>query len=227
MGRRLAPARRCRASVRFVPRRGSSGFWEGAERAYFGQEEVSPGTLPVSWRKLSNGPMTPMAPPLGPLSLSLPVIMAPWPHGPAAEAALAHTGPVLIRGVHDVVDRGVQLGVIDGAAAVAEGLAAALVGEGGIGVPGVAGGGRPSGVLVMSLPEHGPIPSMRRKGNCWDNARMERFVGSLKRGRTICGSSPPAKRPDFLSPSPGTASDGRRGVKSDLTAKGTAGRAHP
>jgi len=91
------------------------------------------------------------------------------------------------------------------------------------------GGGRPSGVLVMPLPEHGPIPSMRRTGNCWDNARMERFVGSLKRGRTICGSSPPAKRPDFLSPSPspGTASDGRRGVKSVLTAIGTAGRAYP
>jgi len=122
-----------------------------------------------------------------------------------------------------------EAGMRAGAAAVAVGLAAALVGEGGIGVPGVAGGGRPSGVLVMPLPEHGPIPSMRRKGNCWDNARMERFVGSLKRGRTICGSSPPAKRPDFLSPSPspGTASDGRRGVKSVLTAKGTAGRAYP
>ena len=39
-------------------------------------------------------------------------------------------------------------------------------------------------IMVMPLPEHGPIPSMRRKGNCWDNARMERFVGSLKRGRT-------------------------------------------
>jgi transposase InsO family protein len=34
------------------------------------------------------------------------------------------------------------------------------------------------------LREHGLIPSMSRKGNCWDNAPMERFFGSLKRERT-------------------------------------------
>ena len=28
--------------------------------------------------------------------------------------------------------------------------------------------------------EHGLLPSMSRKGNCWDNAVMERFFGSLK-----------------------------------------------
>lgn len=30
------------------------------------------------------------------------------------------------------------------------------------------------------LQRHGLIPSMSRKGNCWDNAVMERFFGSLK-----------------------------------------------
>jgi len=34
------------------------------------------------------------------------------------------------------------------------------------------------------LREHGRTPSMSRKGNCWDNAPMERFFGSLKRERT-------------------------------------------
>ena len=34
------------------------------------------------------------------------------------------------------------------------------------------------------LREHGLIPSMSRKGNCWDNAPVERFFGSLKRERT-------------------------------------------
>ncbi|EGV33433.1 Integrase catalytic region [Thiorhodococcus drewsii AZ1] len=34
------------------------------------------------------------------------------------------------------------------------------------------------------LREHGLTPSMSRKGNCWDNAPMERFFGSLKRERT-------------------------------------------
>jgi transposase InsO family protein len=31
------------------------------------------------------------------------------------------------------------------------------------------------------LKQHGLIPSMSRKGNCWDNAPIERFFGSLKR----------------------------------------------
>ena len=34
------------------------------------------------------------------------------------------------------------------------------------------------------LRAHGLTPSMSRKGNCWDNAPMERFFGSLKRERT-------------------------------------------
>lgn len=34
------------------------------------------------------------------------------------------------------------------------------------------------------LQEHGLIGSMSRKGNCWDNAPVERFFGSLKRERT-------------------------------------------
>jgi putative transposase len=34
------------------------------------------------------------------------------------------------------------------------------------------------------LREHGLVPSMSRKGNCWDNAPVERFFGSLKRERT-------------------------------------------
>ena len=34
------------------------------------------------------------------------------------------------------------------------------------------------------LREHGLISSMSRKGNCWDNAPVERFFGSLKRERT-------------------------------------------
>ncbi len=34
------------------------------------------------------------------------------------------------------------------------------------------------------LKEYGMICSMSRKGNCWDNAVMERFFGSLKRERT-------------------------------------------
>ncbi len=31
------------------------------------------------------------------------------------------------------------------------------------------------------LKQHGMIPSMSRKGNCWDNAPVERFFSSLKR----------------------------------------------
>jgi len=31
------------------------------------------------------------------------------------------------------------------------------------------------------LEQHGMIASMSRKGNCWDNAPVERFFGSLKR----------------------------------------------
>lgn len=31
------------------------------------------------------------------------------------------------------------------------------------------------------LEQHGIVPSMSRKGNCWDNAPVERFFGSLKR----------------------------------------------
>ena len=34
------------------------------------------------------------------------------------------------------------------------------------------------------LQEYGLIASMSRKGNCWDNAPVERFFGSLKRERT-------------------------------------------
>jgi transposase InsO family protein len=34
------------------------------------------------------------------------------------------------------------------------------------------------------LAEHGFVCSMSRKGNCWDNAPVERFFGSLKRERT-------------------------------------------
>jgi putative transposase len=34
------------------------------------------------------------------------------------------------------------------------------------------------------LAHHGMIVSMSRKGNCWDNAVMERFWGSLKSERT-------------------------------------------
>jgi transposase InsO family protein len=34
------------------------------------------------------------------------------------------------------------------------------------------------------LREHSLTPSMSRKGNCWDNAPVERFFGSLKRERT-------------------------------------------
>ena len=34
------------------------------------------------------------------------------------------------------------------------------------------------------LQEHGMIPSMSRKGNCWDNAVIERFFHSLKGERT-------------------------------------------
>lgn len=34
------------------------------------------------------------------------------------------------------------------------------------------------------LAKHGVIVSMSRKGNCWDNAVMERFFGSLKSERT-------------------------------------------
>jgi putative transposase len=32
------------------------------------------------------------------------------------------------------------------------------------------------------LKQHGILPSMSRKGNCWDNACVERFFGTLKRG---------------------------------------------
>src|ERR1700688_3813632 len=35
-----------------------------------------------------------------------------------------------------------------------------------------------------TLKEMGIIVSMSRKGNCWDNAVMERFFGSLKSERT-------------------------------------------
>ena len=31
------------------------------------------------------------------------------------------------------------------------------------------------------LKQHGMIPSMSRKGNCWDNAPVERFFSALKR----------------------------------------------
>ena len=31
------------------------------------------------------------------------------------------------------------------------------------------------------LKQHGIIPSMSRKGNCWDNSPIERFFSSLKR----------------------------------------------
>ena len=31
------------------------------------------------------------------------------------------------------------------------------------------------------LDAHGLIPSMSRKGNCWDNACVERFFGTLRR----------------------------------------------
>jgi transposase InsO family protein len=31
------------------------------------------------------------------------------------------------------------------------------------------------------LKQHGMVPSMSRKGNCWDNAPVERFFSSLKR----------------------------------------------
>ena len=34
------------------------------------------------------------------------------------------------------------------------------------------------------LQEQGIVCSMSRKGNCWDNAPVERFFGSLKRERT-------------------------------------------
>lgn len=34
------------------------------------------------------------------------------------------------------------------------------------------------------LKEHGLVPSMSGKGDCWDNAPVERFFGSLKRERT-------------------------------------------
>jgi len=34
------------------------------------------------------------------------------------------------------------------------------------------------------LPQEGVTVSMSRKGNCWDNAVMERFFGSLKPERT-------------------------------------------
>jgi len=34
---------------------------------------------------------------------------------------------------------------------------------------------------AMLLKQHGMIPSMSRKGNCWDNAPVERFFSSLKR----------------------------------------------
>jgi len=34
------------------------------------------------------------------------------------------------------------------------------------------------------LAQHGMLPSMSGKGDCWDNAPVERFFGSLKRERT-------------------------------------------
>lgn len=40
------------------------------------------------------------------------------------------------------------------------------------------------------LEKHGIIVSMSRKGNCWDNAVMERFFGSLKTERTNGKSYP-------------------------------------
>ncbi len=36
----------------------------------------------------------------------------------------------------------------------------------------------------MLLKKAGAVISMSRKGNCWDNAVMERFFGSLKSERT-------------------------------------------
>ena len=36
-------------------------------------------------------------------------------------------------------------------------------------------------VYQKLLKQHGMIPSMSRKGNCWDNAPVERFFSSLKR----------------------------------------------
>jgi putative transposase len=36
------------------------------------------------------------------------------------------------------------------------------------------------------LKQHGMVASMSRKGNCWDNAPVERFFGSLKREWTNC-----------------------------------------
>jgi len=32
----------------------------------------------------------------------------------------------------------------------------------------------------QQLKQYGMVPSMSRKGNCWDNAPTERFFGSLK-----------------------------------------------
>lgn len=63
----------------WIPRIGAAGaptvtesqvdapLWlECARPDYFGQDEVPPGTFPVRSRKLSKGPMTLMASPLGP-----------------------------------------------------------------------------------------------------------------------------------------------------------------
>ncbi len=38
-----------------------------------------------------------------------------------------------------------------------------------------------SHVYQKLLKQHGMIPSMSRKGNCWDNAPVERFFSALKR----------------------------------------------
>ncbi len=35
------------------------------------------------------------------------------------------------------------------------------------------------------LRQYGMLPSMSRKGNCWDNAPTERFFGSLKSERLV------------------------------------------
>ncbi|MGY0750033.1 DDE-type integrase/transposase/recombinase, partial [Azospirillum argentinense] len=37
-----------------------------------------------------------------------------------------------------------------------------------------------SAAYRKALKSHGITPSMSRKGNCWDNAPMESFFGSLK-----------------------------------------------
>lgn len=38
-----------------------------------------------------------------------------------------------------------------------------------------------AGVYQRALQRHGIVASMSRMGDCWDNAVMERFFGSVKR----------------------------------------------